>query len=171
MRNSIASIRILLVNISNLDRIDHKILHELQIDSSLPNSELANRVGLSDSPCLRRVRKLEELGYIKGYHAHLDEVKSGTAFNLFVGIKVRRHGDDQTGPFENWARSRPEIAACYLVSGEIDYLLHVVVADVGAYEQFLSNELLTHPSIQDIRSNMAVRVVKPPFGVRANLLD
>lgn len=159
------------MNITTLDRIDRKILHSLQRNARLSNSELASHVGLSDSPCLRRVKKLEELGYIKGYHAHLDEVKLGAAFIVFAGIKVRRHGDDQTGPFEQWAKRMPEVAACYLVSGEIDYLLHVVVPDVGAYEKFLSNELLTNPSIQDIRSNMAVRVVKPPFGVLVNALD
>ena len=152
---------------ADIDRIDRKIIAELQRDARITNADLANRVGLSESPCLRRVRRLEAAGFIKGYHAQIDEVKLGVAFNIFVGIKVRRHADDQTSAFETWAGQCAEIAACSLVSGEIDYLLHVAVENISAYEEFLTRELLKNTSIKDIRSNIALRVVKSSFGVKA----
>ncbi len=150
-----------------LDQIDRRILAELQADGRLSNSELASRVGLSESPCLRRVRRLEQEGLITGYHAHLDPRRMGRALTVYVGVKVRRHASEETTPFEDWTRARPEVTACYLISGEFDYLLHVAVADLAAYEAFLTGQLLRNPAIADIRTMVAVRNVKPPFGIEA----
>lgn len=154
-----------------LDPIDRRILAELQADGRLTNSELASRVGLSESPCLRRVRRLEQDGLISGYHAHLDPRRLGRGLTVYVGVKVRRHASEETTPFEGWTRERPEVTACYLISGEFDYLLHVAVADLAAYEMFLTGQLLRNPAIADIRTMVAVRNVKPPFGVEAAPLD
>ena len=152
-----------------LDPIDRRILAELQADGRLSNAELAGRVGLSESPCLRRVRRLEQDGLITGYHAHLDPRRLGKALTVYVGVKVRRHASEETTPFEDWTRERPEVTACYLISGEFDYLLHVAVAvaDLTAYEGFLTGQLLRNPAIADIRTMVAVRNVKPPFGIEA----
>lgn len=155
---------------STLDAIDRCILAELQANGRLPNSELASRVGLSESPCLRRVRRLEQDGFITGYHAHLEPRLVGHGLTIYVGVKVRRHASEETLPFEDWTRDRPEIAACFLISGEFDYLLHVAVADLGEYEAFLTGHLLRNPAIADIRSMVAVRNVKAPFGIEAALL-
>jgi Lrp/AsnC family leucine-responsive transcriptional regulator len=150
---------------SPLDRIDRKILSELQSDGRLSNSDLADRVGLSESPCHRRVRRLEEQGYISGYQAHLDPHKLGHGLSVFVGVKVRRHTDEEVLPFESWARDRPEVESCFLITGEFDYLLHIAVRDLAAYETFLSHHLLKNGAINDIRSMFVLRNVKGPYGV------
>lgn len=155
---------------SDLDALDRRILAELEKDGRLPNSELAQRVGLSESPCLRRVRRLEQAGYITGYHAHLEPRLNGRGLTVFVGVKVRRHASEEVLPFEDWTRGRPEVAACFLISGEFDYLLHVAVQDLAAYEAFLTGHLLRNPAIADIRSMIAVRSVKAPFGLAAGAL-
>lgn len=154
---------------SAIDNIDRRILSALQAEGRLSNSELAERVGLSESPCLRRVRRLEQQGYISGYHAHLAPRELGRGLTVFVGVKVRRHTSEEILPFEDWARAQAEIASCYLISGEFDYLLHVAVADLNAYETFLTEHLLHNPAIADIRSMIGVRTVKAPFGIEVDL--
>ena len=143
-----------------LDALDSKILAALQDDGRLSNVELADRVGLSPSPCLRRVKRLEEEGYIAGYKAKVDRRRLGLGMTIFVGVKVDGHRDINANAFQEVVRKLPEVVACHMVSGEADFLLEVVVADLMAYDEFLSRTLLAMPMVRDIRSNFAIRTVK-----------
>ena len=143
-----------------LDALDSKILSALQEDGRLSNVELADRVGLSPSPCLRRVKRLEEEGYIAGYKAKVDRRRLGLGMTIFVGVKVDGHRDHNARAFQEAVQTLPEVVACHMVSGEADFLLEVVVADLAAYDAFLSRTLLAMPMVRDIRSNFAIRTVK-----------
>lgn len=143
-----------------LDAIDRRILAALQRDGRLTNVELAEEVGLSPSPCLRRVRLLEAGGVIGGYAAALDRKAIGLGLTVFVGVKVERHHDQEARAFREAVVSLPEVVSCHLVSGEADFLLQVVVPDLAAYERFLLGTLLRLPGVSDIRSNFAIQTVK-----------
>lgn len=143
-----------------LDAIDRRILGALQEDGKLTNVELAERIGLSPSPCLRRVRLLEEAGVIRGRHAALDRSAVGLGLTVFVGIKVERHHDSQAQAFREAVVGLPEVVSCHLVSGEADFLLEVVLPDLAGYERFLLGTLLKLPGVKDIRSNFAIQTVK-----------
>lgn len=142
------------------DAIDARILAALQEDGRLSNVELAERVGLSPSPCLRRVKLLEEAGVIEGYRANLARKALSLGLTVFVGIKVDGHRDVNANALQETMCRLPEVVACHLVSGEADFLLEVVVPDLAAYEAFLVGTLLKMPMIKDIRSNFAIRTVK-----------
>lgn len=143
-----------------LDAIDRRILAALQDDARLTNVELAEKVGLSPSPCLRRVRILEKAGIIQGYHAALDRNAVGLGLTVFVGIRVERHHEETATAFRTSVQTLPEVYSCHLVSGESDFLLQVVVPDLAGYERFLSGTLLRLPGVIDIRSNFAIQTVK-----------
>jgi Lrp/AsnC family leucine-responsive transcriptional regulator len=144
----------------SFDEIDRKILAVLQEDGRLTNAELADRVGLSPSPCLRRVKQLEAAGVIAGYGARLDRQKIGLGLTLFVGIKVGPHEHIEEAAFSAAVAALPEVISCHLVSGEFDFLVQIVVPDLAAYEKFLLGTLLKLPGVRDIRSNFAIRTVK-----------
>jgi Lrp/AsnC family transcriptional regulator, leucine-responsive regulatory protein len=144
----------------NLDAIDRRIIATLQTDARLSNVELAERVGLSPSPCLRRVKRLEREGYIDAYRALLQRAKIGLGLTVFVGIKIDGHGDERVAQLRKTLQAMPEIVACHIVSGEADYLLEVVVPDLQHYERFLLDRLLQLASIKDVRSNFVIRSVK-----------
>lgn len=143
-----------------LDDIDRRILAALQQDGRATNVEVAAQAGLSPSPCLRRVRQLEEAGIIRGYHAELSRQGVGLGLTVFVGIKVERHRDSTAAAFRAAILARPEVVSCHLVSGEADFLLQVVVPDLAGYERFLLDVLLKLPDVTDIRSNFAIQTVK-----------
>ncbi|MDL0432641.1 Lrp/AsnC family transcriptional regulator [Marinobacter sp. TBZ242] len=144
-----------------LDRFDRKILEALQANGRLPNIDLAADIGLSPSPCSRRVRLLEESGVIKGYSAVLDQEQVGLGLTVFVGVKVERHREKEAEAFREAVSVLPEVVMAHLVSGESDFLLQVVVPDLRSYENFLTGTLLKIPGIRDIRSNFAIQTVKP----------
>ena len=143
-----------------LDAIDRRILAALQADVRLSNVELAERVGLSPSPCLRRVRLLEEAGVIAGYHARLSRPALGLGLTVFVSVKVGRHHDEEATAFREAVRLIPEVVSCHLVSGDADFLLQVVLPVLAAYERLLTGTLLKLPGVSDIRSNFAIQTVK-----------
>lgn len=143
-----------------LDATDRKILAALQDDARLSNVQLADKIGLSPSPCLRRVKLLEKAGVIQGYHAALDRNAVGLGLTVFVGIRVERHHEETATAFRTSVQNLPEVFSCHLVSGESDFLLQVVVADLAAYERFLTGTLLRLPGVIDIRSNFAIQTVK-----------
>ncbi|MDX2202007.1 MAG: Lrp/AsnC family transcriptional regulator [Hyphomicrobiaceae bacterium] len=145
---------------SNLDAIDRRIVAELQADARLTNVELAERVGLSASPCLRRVKRLEREGVIEGYRAVLRRERIGLGFCVFLGVKIDGHANDRAVAFEEAVCAMPEVIACHLVSGEADYMLEVVVADLSAYQQFLIGKLLALPIVREVRSNIAIQTRK-----------
>ncbi|PWU31912.1 AsnC family transcriptional regulator [Pseudomonas sp. RW407] len=143
-----------------LDAYDHRILAALQRDGRLSNVQLAEAIGLSPSPCLRRVRLLEEAGVIRRYGADLDRDQVGLGLTVFVGIKVERHHEEQAEAFRQAVIDLPEVISVHLVSGESDFLLQVVVPDLRAYERFLTGTLLKLPGVSDIRSNFAISTLK-----------
>ncbi len=145
-----------------LDDLDRRILAALQADARISNVDLAARVGLSPSPCLRRVRLLEEAGVIAGYHASLDRAALGLGLLVFVSVKVERHHDSGADAFRQAVQDLAEVVSCHLVSGEADFLLQVMLPDLPAYERFLLETLLKLPGVKDIRSNFAIATVKAP---------
>ena len=143
-----------------LDRIDRKILAALQEDGRLPNNELAERVGLSPSPCLRRVKALEEAGVIARYVALVDPASVELPVNIFVSVSLERQVEARLDGFEAAVMARPEVLECYLMTGDADYLLRVVTPDTRAYERFLQEAIFTLPVVSHIRSSFALRTVK-----------
>jgi Lrp/AsnC family leucine-responsive transcriptional regulator len=143
-----------------LDDIDRRIVTELQFDGRLSNIELADRVGLSPSPCLRRVKNLEQAGYIDGYRAALRRERIGLGFTAFVGVKIDGHANKRAVAFEKAVVEMPEVVACHLVSGESDYFLEVVVPELADYQRFLVGKLLNLPIVREVRSNIAIQTLK-----------
>jgi Lrp/AsnC family leucine-responsive transcriptional regulator len=144
----------------DLDAIDRRIIAELQADARLTNVELADRVGLSPSPCLRRVKRLEREGYIEGYRAALRRERIGLGFSAFLAVKIDGHANARALTFEEAVSAMPEVIACHLVSGEADYLLEVVAPDLAHYQRFLIGKLLNMPIVREVRSNIAIQTVK-----------
>jgi Lrp/AsnC family leucine-responsive transcriptional regulator len=145
-----------------LDRVDRRILDVLQVEGRVSNVALAERVHLSPSPCLRRVKALEEDGVISGYRAMLDREAVGLGLTVFVEIKVEGHSEKLAAALEAAVAAMPEVVSCHLVSGAADFLLEVVVPDLRSYERLLLEKLLGLPGVQDVRSNFAIRTMKPP---------
>jgi Lrp/AsnC family leucine-responsive transcriptional regulator len=143
-----------------LDSFDRRILAALHTDGRLTNVELAEKIGLSASPCLRRVKRLEREGYIEAYRAVLQRKRIGLGVTVFVGVRIGGHANDRALGFEEATLAMPEIVSCHMVSGEADYLLEVVVPDLEAYQRFLVGKLLALPLVQEVRSNIAIQTLK-----------
>ncbi|HLG82869.1 MAG TPA: Lrp/AsnC family transcriptional regulator [Bradyrhizobium sp.] len=144
----------------DLDEIDCRIVTELQTNARLTNVELAEKIGLSPSPCLRRVKRLERDGYIEGYRASLRRGRVGLGFSVFLGVKIDGHANEQAQTFEAAVVRMPEVVACHLVSGESDYLLEVVVPELEDYQRFLVGKLLDLSIVREVRSNIAIQTLK-----------
>lgn len=143
-----------------IDAIDLKILKVLQGDGRLSQLELADEVGLSASPCARRVKKLEAEGFIRGYTALISEQKLGFGFNIFVSVKLDKQIDDQLVNFEESITLCPEVVDCWLMTGRFDYLLRVAVTDLNEFEQFLTRRLTKFDGVASIESSVPLRRVK-----------
>ncbi|MEM7459098.1 MAG: Lrp/AsnC family transcriptional regulator [Pseudomonadota bacterium] len=143
-----------------MDSKDRQILQELQANGRLTNQELSERVNLSPSPCLRRLRLLEEQGVITGYTARVDPKAWGLPVTVFIRIKLERHGDDAVQAFERTIKEMPKVMDCWLMTGRSDYLLRVVAADLDDYEQFVRRELQRVPGIASIDTSFAYGSVK-----------
>jgi Lrp/AsnC family leucine-responsive transcriptional regulator len=148
-----------------LDKTDRKILSVLQHDGRLANQEVAERVNLSPSPCLRRIKALEEAGVIRQYVALLDPDKIGLGLLAYVNVRLEKHSDagdghspraDFSAAVGNW----PEVVACYAMTGEMDYLLRVHAEDMRHFSQFMMETLLKHPAVLDVKSSFALQRVK-----------
>ena len=144
---------------ADLDRADRMILHELQLDAKLTNLALAERVNLSESACLRRVRRLEEAGMIRGYVGLVDQTRAGFPDNVFVQITLHSQQRDDLAAFEAAVKELPEVMECYLMSGEADYIIRVVVADARDYERIHSQHLTRLPGVDRVHSSFALRTV------------
>lgn len=143
-----------------MDAIDRHIVAELQADGRLTNVMLADRVGLSPSPCLRRVKRLEREGVIQGYRAALRRDRIGLGFSVFLGVKIEGHANERALVFEKAVAAMPEVIACHLVSGEADYFLEVVVPGLADYQHFLVDKLLNLTMVREVRSNIAIQTLK-----------
>ncbi|MEC8020927.1 MAG: Lrp/AsnC family transcriptional regulator [Pseudomonadota bacterium] len=142
-----------------LDRIDRRMLAVLQEDGRIPNSALARRVGLSESATLRRLRRLEDSGLIDGYVLLVNQARAGKPGNIFVEIALTAQEEAALSAFEAAVQDRPEILECYLMSGEYDYLLRVVVADFADYERIHREHLTRLPFVGRVRSSFTLRTV------------
>jgi len=144
----------------SLDTIDLKILRQLQLDSKVTNTELAQKVNLSPSPCLTRVKRLEASGLIRRYVALLDPTQLGLHLNVFVFISLKAQNRELLRGFENRVSAYEEVMECYLMTGEENYLLRVAMPDVTALEQFIVDRLSPMPEVEKIRSSFALKQVR-----------
>ena len=145
---------------SQLDPLDRKILSILQEEARISNIDLALRVGLSPSPCLRRVRELERSGLVRRHVTLLDPQALGLGVSVFISVRLDRQVERSLEAFEAAVLGRPEVMECYLMTGDADYLLRVVVADVPAFERFLLEHLTRVPGVANLRSSFALKQVK-----------
>ncbi|MBB6520536.1 Lrp/AsnC family transcriptional regulator [Pseudoteredinibacter isoporae] len=148
-----------------MDTIDRQILRELQRNARITNEELAEKVHLSPSPCLRRVRKLEANGLIEGYSAKVNQEACGLAMNVFVSVRLEKPEEHIIRHFEEAVATLDEIIECYLIAGNRDYLLRVVAADLKDYERFIRERFSKVPGIDSIESSFAFGHVKQQAGL------
>jgi len=144
----------------NFDATDLKILTHLQEDGSLSNVELAKRVHLSPSPCLQRVKALQDSGVIKKYVALADAAALGLGLNVFINISLKEQSKQALAYFEQRIAEHDEVMECYLMTGDSDYLIRVAVQDIGALEKFILEQLTPIPGIEKIRSSFALKQVR-----------
>lgn len=153
----------------HLDRIDRNILVELQKDGRISNVELSRRVGLSPTPCLERVRRLEQQGYILGYYARLDPTKLGAAMLVFVEITLTKTSVDIFEEFSAAVKKHEDIQECHLVSGDFDFLLKARVADMSSYRKLLGDTLLRLPGVSESRTYVVMEEVKHTSTIKISL--
>ena len=148
---------------TTLDAIDRRILRALQRDGRMSNVELANEVGLSPSPCLRRVRLLEESGVIDRYAAVLDGAKVGLTLTVFARVWFKTQDAEITHQFAETVRKFPEVVECYLTTGECDAIMRIVTADLHAYWRFQSDYLMRIPSVQSVKTDVPMETIKRSY--------
>jgi len=154
-----------------LDPIDRKILSELQSDGRMTNVELARRVGISAPPCLRRVRVLEEQGYIRGYHADVDTRALGFEVQVFVNVGLVSQAEADLSAFEARCRAWPLVRECHMLNGEVDFLLKCVAPDLSTFQSFLTGDLLTAPNVASVKTSLVIRGAKDEPGVPFDVLE
>jgi Lrp/AsnC family leucine-responsive transcriptional regulator len=152
-----------------LDLLDRRLLDVLQREGRISNVELADRVGLSPSPCLRRLRRLEKAGVISGYAAVLDFAALGLGVVAFVSVSLDKHNAANARAFKEAVLARPEVMVCYATSGDADYLMRVVAPDLEAYSRFVMKDLLQWPGVASVRSTFALETVKLTTAVPLDL--
>ncbi|MDB5878197.1 MAG: AsnC family transcriptional regulator [Variovorax sp.] len=144
----------------SIDKFDLAILNELQVDGRITNADLAQRVGLSAAPCWRRVRALEENGFIKGYHAEIDRRKIGLGVLAFVRLDTDRATGDATRKLEETIRQMPEVISCHYISGTGMFELQVVAEDLDGFSRFALNSLMHLPNVKDLHTSFSLGEVK-----------
>ncbi|MCR9126636.1 MAG: Lrp/AsnC family transcriptional regulator [Rhodobacteraceae bacterium] len=154
-----------------LDPIDRKILAELQADGRMTNVELARRVGISAPPCLRRVRTLEENGYIRGYHAKVDARELGFEVQVFAMVGLASQAEADLSVFEDRCRGWPLVRECHMLNGEVDFILKCVAPDLSSFQRFLTGELLTTPNVASVKTSLVIRGAKDEPGVPFDVLE
>jgi len=150
---------------STLDRIDRKLLAELQAEGRVTNVDLASRVGLTAPPCLRRVRALEEEGVIRGYHADLDPSKLGFAITVFAMVSLRSQAEEDLRAFEDHIKGLAEVRECHMLNGEIDFILKIVSHDLQSFQEFLTSKLTPAPNVASVKTSLTIRTAKNEPGV------
>ena len=150
---------------ANLDRIDRRLLCELQNEGRITNVELAQRVGLTAPPCLRRVRALEDEGVIRGYHADLDASKLGYAITVFALVSLKSQAEDALRQFEEHMKGLPEVRECHMLNGEIDFILKIVSRDLQSFQEFLTSKLTPAPNVASVKTSLTIRTAKQLPGV------
>jgi DNA-binding Lrp family transcriptional regulator len=148
-----------------LDRIDRRILRDLQADGRMTNVELAKRAGISAPPCLRRVRALEEAGFIRGYHAHLNAEMLGYGVTVFAHVGLASQAESDLKSFESLIATWPEVREANMLAGETDFLLKIVAEDRDANHKFLTSKLTAAPNVSHVKSALSIRTSKYAPGV------
>jgi DNA-binding Lrp family transcriptional regulator len=148
-----------------LDKIDRRILRDLQADGRMTNVDLARRAGISAPPCLRRVRALEEEGYILGYHADVNPEKLGYGVTVFAHVGLNSQAEPDLKAFEQLTANWPEVREAHMLAGETDFLLKIVATDWDSYQRFLTTQLTAAPNVAHVRSALAIRASKYDPGV------
>ncbi len=148
-----------------LDKIDRRILHDLQAEGRITNVELSRRAGISAPPCLRRVRALEDAGYIKSYHATLNAKELGFHVTVFAQVGLSSQAEPDLIAFEQTVLEWPEVRECFMLAGETDFLLKVVAADWDAYQTFLTAKLTAAANVNHVKSSLSIRTAKSEPGV------
>lgn len=156
---------------NRLDEIDRKILAELQDDGRMTNVELARRVGISAPPCLRRVRTLEEAGYIRGYHADVNPRELGFEVQVFAMVGLHSQAEADLSAFEAKCRSWPLVRECHMLNGEIDFILKCVAPDLSSFQTFLTEELTSAPNVASVKTSLVIRCAKDQPGVPFDVLE
>jgi len=150
---------------NKFDAIDLQILRELQSKGRMTNVDLADRVGLTAPPCLRRVRALEEAGVIRTYHADLDASKLGYSITVFAMVSLRSQAEVDLRQFEDYIGTLPEVRECYMLNGEIDFILKVVARDLQSFQSFLTTYLTAAPNVSSVKTSLTIRTAKQLVGV------
>ena len=145
---------------TKLDEIDRKILAELQGDGRMTNVELARRVGISAPPCLRRVRTLEEMGYIRGYHADVNPRELGFEVQVFAMVRLASQSERDLSAFEALVREWPYVRECHMLNGEIDFILKCVSPDLSSFQRFLTDQLTAAPNVASVKTSLVIRAGK-----------
>lgn len=157
--------------VSKLDPIDRRILAELQADGRMTNVELASRVGISAPPCLRRVRTLEEQGYIKGYHADIDARELGFEVRVFAMVRLRSQAEVDLSAFEQRCRDWPLVRECHMLNGEIDFILKCVAPDLSTFQHFLTDQLTAAENVASVKTSLVIRCAKDEPGLPFEVLE
>ena len=150
---------------TNLDEIDLKILQRLQDDGRITNVELANSVGLTAPHCLRRMRALEDEGVINSYHAAIDPAKMGYTITVFAMVSLKSQAETDLQAFEEHVQQLPEVRECYMLNGEIDFILKVVAKDLQQFQSFLTSQLTSAPNVASVKTSLTIRSAKHLPGV------
>lgn len=156
---------------SKLDEIDRKILAELQADGRMTNVELANRVGISAPPCLRRVRALEEAGFIRGYHADVDARALGFEVQVFAMVGLASQAESDLSEFEKKCANWPLVRECHMLNGEVDFILKCVAPDLSSFQQFLTEDLTSAENVASVKTSLVIRGAKDEPGVPFDVLE
>ncbi len=154
-----------------LDPIDRRILAELQSDGRMTNVELAKRVGISAPPCLRRVRVLEEQGFIRGYHADVNARELGFEVQVFAMVGLNSQAEADLARFEQRCRDWPLVRECHMLNGEIDFILKCVAPDLSTFQRFLTEELLAADNVITVKTSLVIRRAKNEPGVPFDVLE
>ena len=154
-----------------LDPIDRKILAELQADGRMTNVELAKRVGISAPPCLRRVRTLEESGYIRGYHAEVDARELGFEVQVFAMVGLISQAEADLSTFEDRCRDWSLVRECHMLNGEVDFILKCCAPDLSTFQTFLTEDLLKAENVASVKTSLVIRGAKDEPGVPFDVLE
>lgn len=149
----------------NLDEIDLHILERLQNEGRITNVELAQSVGLTAPPCLRRMRALEDSGIITAYHAAVDPAKMGFTITVFAMVSLKSQAESDLQAFEDHVEQLPEVRECYMLNGEIDFMLKVVAKDLQEFQSFLTSKLTSAPNVASVKTSLTIRSAKNLPGV------
>lgn len=148
-----------------LDDIDRRLLADLQDDGRMTNVDLAARAGISAPPCLRRVRALEEAGYIRGYHADLDPEPLGFGVCAYAHVGLHSQAENDLVAFESLVQGWPNVRECHMLAGEVDFLLKIVAKDWDTYQHFLTKELTAAPNVAHVKTSLVIRTSKQLPGI------